>query len=226
MVPIVEIHGLKKFYGERLVLDIPELPLEKGVRYAVIGPNGSGKTTLLRILAGIITPDEGSIELKTCSVGYMPQHPYAFGFSVRRNVELAIKDRKVSRAGALAALDKVGLYELAEQKGDRLSGGETQRMAFARIIAEPHELVLMDEPTASADIEGSVKMEEALNSYILGTGCTLLFTTHMPSQAAIVAQKVILMESGRIEELGDMKQVLYNPRSESARLFLSHWRLA
>jgi len=225
MVPIAEIYGLKKFYGDRLVLDIPELTLEKGVRYAVIGPNGSGKTTLLRILAGIIAPDEGRIELKTCSVGYMPQHPYAFGFSVRRNVELAIRDRKAAHAGALAALDKVGLSELADQKGDRLSGGETQRMAFARIIAEPHELVLMDEPTASADIEGSVRMEQALNSYILSTDCTLLLTTHMPSQASIMAQRIILMENGRIEELGDMKQVLYNPRSESARLFLSHWRL-
>lgn len=225
MISIAEIHDLKKFYGNRVVLDIPELFIEKGVRYAVIGPNGSGKTTLLRILAGIITPDVGILELKTCSVSYMPQYPYAFGFSVRRNVELAIKDRKSARTGALAALDKVGLAYLAEQKGDRLSGGETQKMAFARIIAENHDFILMDEPMSSADIEGSLKMEQALTNYLIGKDSTLIFSTHMPSQAADLAQRIIFMENGRIEELGEVKQVLYTPKSERARQYLSHWRI-
>jgi len=226
MAPIAEIRNLKVRYGGRTVLDIPELTLEKGVRYALIGPNGSGKTTLLRILAGVIKPGEGNAKVLTNSIGYMPQKPYAFGFSVSRNVELAIRNKEGANAQALEALEKVGLSSMAARKGDRLSGGETQRMAFARILAEPRELILLDEPTAAADIEGSVRMELALFEYIRDTGCSFLFSTHMPSQAAAIAQKIIMMEGGRISELGDSEQVLYNPSSESARLFLSHWRLA
>ena len=225
MAPIVEIHGLKFWYGDRIVLDIPELILEKGVHYSVIGPNGCVKTTLLRLLAGVLAAHEGRADVMTDSVGYMPQKPYAFGFSVRRNVELAIRDKSNAAKQALDALDKVGLSHMTACKGDRLSGGETQRMAFARILAERRDLILLDEPTAAADIEGSVRMEEALCEYIKKTGCTLLFSTHIPSQAANLAQQVIVMESGRIMEKGDAEQVLYRPRSESVRSFLSHWRL-
>ena len=225
MASIVEIRNLKVRYGDRIVLDIPELKLEKGIRYALIGPNGSGKTTLLRVLAGVITPDEGSVKVFTNSLGYMPQKPYAFGFSVSRNVELAVRNKKCANVQALDALEKVGLSSMAAQKGDRLSGGETQRMAFARILAEPRDLILLDEPTAAADIEGSLRMEQSLSGYICDTGCSFLFSTHMPSQAAALSQKIIMMENGRISELGDTEQVLYTPRSESARLFLSHWRL-
>lgn len=225
MASIVEIHGLKMRYGNRVVLDIPDLILQKGIHYSIIGPNGSGKTTLLRLLARVLTADEGKVDVMTDSVGYMPQKPYAFGFSVRRNVELAIRDKNDASKQALAALDKVGLSHMTACKGDRLSGGETQRMAFARILAERRDLILLDEPTASTDVEGSVRMEQALCEYIKETGCTLLFSTHMPSQAANLAKQIIVMESGRIMEQGEAEQVLYRPRSESVRSFLSHWRL-
>lgn len=225
MNSIVEMRSLKKYYGGRAVLDIPELVLERGKRYAFIGPNGSGKTTLLRILAGVIAPDEGEARVIAESVGYMPQKPYAFGFSVRRNVELANRDGKTARTASEAALEKVGLSHLARQKGDRLSGGETQRMAFARILAQKHELALMDEPTAATDIQAGIKMENALDEYLRETGCTLIFTTHAPSQAASMADEVFILEDGKIVEHGEAKQVLYEPRSESAKLFLSNWRL-
>lgn len=225
MAQIAEIHNLKKYYSGKAVLDISELYLEKGTSYAVIGPNGSGKTTLLRILAGILQPDEGSVHIMTNSIGYMPQKPYAFSFSVRRNVRLAVQDKKDADSKALRALEKVGLGSMAECRGDRLSGGETQRMAFARILSDFRELILLDEPTSAADIEGTVKMEEALSEYVRETGCTLLFTTHMPSQAAALAQKVIFIENGQIAEIGEAKQVLFSPVSKSAGLFLSHWRL-
>jgi len=104
-------------------------------------------------------------------------------------------------------------------------GDKAERMAFARILADPRELILLDEPTAAADIEGTVQMEQALDEYVRETGCTLLFTTHMPSQAAALAQEIILLEGGRIAEKGLTEQVLNSPVNERARLFLSHWRL-
>lgn len=224
MESVAEIRGLKKYFGDKLVLDIPELTLYRGLRYALIGPNGSGKTTLLRILAGIFPPDEGSVSVNAASVAYMPQKPYAFKLSVLRNVELAVKSKN-SRDHALKALEKVGLHDLHTRRGDSLSGGETQRMAFARVLADKHDFLLLDEPSSSADIASQVKMVEALSEYIAESPCTLFFSTHLPSQAASLADLLIILDNGRIAEMGSSEQVLYSPQSDGARLFLSHWSL-
>lgn len=224
MESVAEIRGLKKYFNNNLVLDIPELTLRKGLRYAIIGPNGSGKTTLLRILAGILLPDEGSASVSAASAAYMPQKPYAFKLSVLRNVELAVKGKN-RRECALKALEKVGLHDLHSRRGDSLSGGETQRMAFARVLADKHDFLLLDEPSSSADIASKVKMEEALNEYIGESPCTLFFSTHVPSQAASLADLIIILDNGRVAEMGSSEQVLYRPESDSGRLFLSHWRL-
>ena len=104
-----EIKNLKHCYGERTVLDLPALRLEKGLRYAVIGANGSGKSTLLRILAGVISPSEGTVDTGRQSLAFMPQKPYAFDLSVLKNVELAVRDKSRSKANAEKALKAVGL---------------------------------------------------------------------------------------------------------------------
>ena len=92
MAYIAEISDLKKYYGDRLVLDIPRLTFTPARRYALIGTNGSGKTTLLRILAGILPPDEGEVIINSRTSGYMPQKPYAFNYSVLKNVSMAVKN--------------------------------------------------------------------------------------------------------------------------------------
>lgn len=221
----MQIVKLKKYYSSRLVLDIPELTFEKGKRYALIGANGSGKSTLLRILAGVITEYDGAVSVNTGSVGFMPQKPYAFGFSVRNNVELAVKDKRLAKKNARKALEITGLSHMLSQRGNALSGGETQRMAAARILADDRELILLDEPTAAMDIEGGEKIGLALLEYAENKGCTMVFSTHAPTEAAMLAQEVILLSNGRIAEQGSVQQVLYNPESEDARKFLSHWRL-
>lgn len=222
---MVELCGLKKSFGGKTALDISELLLQRGLRYAIIGPNGSGKSTLLRILAGVLKPDGGIIKINTDSVSYMPQKPYNFGFSVEKNVSLTIKNKENRKERTAAAVQSVGLSELSARSGARLSGGEAQRMAFARILADDGQLILMDEPTSAADLEGTERMERALLEHVKKTGATLIFTTHTPTQAAELADIIIVLDKGKIVEQGKAAQVLYTPASPAATAFLSHWRL-
>ncbi len=225
---MIELRGVKKYYGERLALDVPALTLETGGRYALIGPNGSGKTTLLRILAGTLKPDTGTIAfggVKKSEIGYMPQKPYAFDLSVLKNVMLPLRSEPDAKRKALLALERVGLSHLKSARGSRLSGGEAQRMALARLIVKPHALLLLDEPTASADISANDSMERALLDYAKETGCTLVFSSHAPSQALRLGTRVVALADGRIGETGPAADVLKAPQAGSTKAFLAHWRI-
>lgn len=228
---MLNIEGLQKNYHGKPVLDIAALKLEQGKIYALIGPNGSGKSTLLRLLAGALTPDAGRVSfhppLKAQDMAYMPQKTYAFRLSVLKNVMLAAEGAHKAQATAMAmeALRQVGMTELSGQRADTLSGGEAQRMAFARMIMLPRKLLLLDEPTSAADIVGNDLVEEVLLSFVQRTGCTVLFSTHAPAQALKLADEAIALYEGRLCEQGPARQVLTNPQNEDVARFLQHWRL-
>jgi tungstate transport system ATP-binding protein len=213
-------------YEERVILDIPELHFAEGKRYGLIGENGSGKTTLLRLLAGTLSPTRGQITRLTADgMGYMPQNPYAFSFSVLRNVEMALDGVAEHETAARDALRHVGMEALAQASGSKLSGGEAQRMAFARMIAKPRRLLLLDEPTSSTDIKGTDLIEATLLSYLQAHRCTLIFSTHSPAQALRLAAEVIFLDQGRIVEQGSAESLLENPQNKRTQLFLEHWRI-
>jgi tungstate transport system ATP-binding protein len=219
------IHITKKISGRR-ILEIPHLTFSEGRRYALIGENGSGKTTLLRIMAGILKADTGRlVDIPVDSMGYMPQSPYAFSFSVQKNVEIALANSTDATNQALIALKAVGLFAMAAARGNKLSGGETQRMAFARMIAKPRRLILLDEPTSATDIKGMDQIETLLLQYASRTGSTIIFSTHSPAQALRLAEWVIFLDQGKIAEQGPAKKVLKKPQNESAKLFLQHWKI-
>ena len=225
---MIKLVCLKKYYGGRCALEIPALTIGAGERLALIGPNGSGKSTLLRLLAGTIRPEEGAIrstDFLRGDIGYLPQKPYAFDLSVQKNVELALWGEREKSRLAARALDSVGLLHLANERANRLSGGEMQRIALARIIARPRKLLLLDEPTASADIAAIEAIERALNVYLDQNGSTLVFSSHAPAQAGRLAERVLALDGGRIGELGDTKQVLHHPEKESTQLFLRSWKI-
>ena len=223
---MIILQRITKKAGGRLILDIPKLEFQEGRRYALIGENGSGKTTLLRVMAGILAPDSGKLSgLPLPGMGYLPQVPYGFGFSVRRNVEMALQGEKDAPKHAMAAIKAVGLTSLADARGHKLSGGETQRMALARLIAKARPLLLLDEPTSATDIRGMDLVEALLLRYARQTGCTLIFSTHSPAQALRLAKEVIFLEHGRVVEQGPAARVLKIPQSEATKLFLQHWRI-
>ena len=229
---IVRVVGLRKEYGQRCVLDIDRLSLKSERSCALVGPNGCGKSTFLRILAGAEAPTEGSIDVEgvprdDVRVGYMPQKSYVFGFSVFRNVALALDSSGLAKGDVekrvAEALDAVGMSSFAQERGSGLSGGEAQRVALARLLVRDLDVVLLDEPTASMDIAGTLLVEEALSRYRERTGCLMLTATHAPSQARRIAEKAIMLSSGRIVECGPTDQVLSSPESDAGRAFLSYW---
>ena len=223
---MIELVNVAKNYGDRVILDIPYLAFESGKRYALIGVNGSGKTTLLRILAGTLESDKGEVKgIPANNMGYMPQSPYAFGFTVQKNVEIAMLKMDDAPVKALRALKAVGMQKLAQARGNKLSGGEAQRMAVARMIALPRKLLLLDEPTSSTDIKGTDKIEAVLLRYAAETGCTMILSTHSPAQALRLAEEIIFLDQGKIAEQGTAEDLLKSPRNEQTRHFLQHWRI-
>jgi tungstate transport system ATP-binding protein len=225
---MISIIGLKKEYHGRMVLEIGLLTFEQSKKYALLGVNGSGKSTLLKILAGTEQPTMGKVESNVSgkrSVGYLPQIPYGFSFSVLKNVLIALGNDRDRQNAAISAIEAVGLSNLIDADGSKLSAGETQRMAFARIIAVSRELLLLDEPTAAADIKGISLLEDALVKYCADNECAALFSTHSPAQAKRLADEVIFLHQGKIAEHGSAEQVLTEPQSDEVRSFLKHWKL-
>lgn len=225
---MITLNGITKAYAGRIVLTVEQFTFLHGVKYALIGPNGSGKSTLLRILAGAIEPTAGTVTLENGlreQIGYMPQQPYAYSFSVLKNVTMALKGVPNAEQLAREALKSVDMLDFLQAKGNRLSGGETQRMALARMIAKPRSLLLLDEPTSATDVSGNDCIEHALTNYCRKTGCALIFSTHSLAQARRLADQVIVLDHGRLVESGTAENVLLHPQSEEARQFIRFWRM-
>ena len=229
----LNVRELRKEYGDRVVLDADGLVLESGRTYALVGPNGSGKSTFLKVLSGVIDQTSGCVDVTgeksrdDLAVGYMPQKSYVFGFSVRKNVALALASSGLPAAEVSSRVDEalaaVGMAEFADAKGNGLSGGESQRVALARMLVKDLDVLLLDEPTASMDIAGTLLVEEALIRYRERTGCLLVVATHAPSQAHRIADQAVMLSGGRIVESGLTDRVLTTPTSEEGRSFLSYW---
>ncbi|MBQ7541251.1 MAG: ATP-binding cassette domain-containing protein [Clostridia bacterium] len=192
---MIELRNVKKIYKDRTVLDVPALCIQDGGSVALAGANGSGKTTLLRILARVLRADSGTITAPD-DVLYLPQRPYAFRGSVLDNVLIGAKDR---REQALALIGNMELSALADKQAQSLSGGEMQKMALCRLLIRPCALLLLDEPTAALDTEGTELVCRALAQYKARTDCTVVFSTHTPQLTEKAADRLIQLRDGRIE---------------------------
>ncbi|MBQ6369120.1 MAG: ABC transporter ATP-binding protein [Parasporobacterium sp.] len=198
------IPALKKTYRDKTVLDIPETAIRDGSITAVCGRNGSGKSTLARILAGVIKDDSGTSLALSGHTGYMCQASLPFRLSVRKNLLLnadknCSKEENQQRANRL--LEEIGLQEYAKKNAARLSGGQTQRMALARVLMKSYDLLILDEPTASMDQAAIPAAEKLILDYQKRTGCTILLITHSPEQAERLADQVLLLDEGKIVSL-------------------------
>ncbi len=215
----MRIEAFTKSYGRRTVLDFPGLPLVRGEILAVIGANGSGKSTLARVLAGIEPPDQRTKPLVGARIGYLPQKSYGFRMSVRANLLLNGRDKEMA-ARRMAALKIDGL---AKAGAHNLSGGETARMALARLLMGTYDLVILDEPTAAMDQESTLLAEQLITSYVQETQCALLLVTHSLQQARRMAKSALFLCSGRLIEHGPARQVLYAPAQPETVQFLEFY---
>ena len=217
----MKIFPMTKTYEGRTVLDFPGAELRSGRIYAVIGANGSGKSTLARIAAGIVKADRRGPYLDAASVGYMPQKNYAFRMSTRANLLLNGSDE--DRAKEL--MESLQLDHLANKRADRLSGGETARMALVRLMMKPYDLVLLDEPTAAMDMETTLLSEKRIRAYVEQTNCTVLLITHSLQQARRIADEVWYFHKGNLLESGEKEQILTSPKRAETKQFLEFYGL-
>ena len=217
---MIKISNLKKCYGERTVLDIPGLNINDGETVAFAGANGSGKTTLLRIIAGMLKASYGEIEAEK-EVLYLPQQSYAFRGNLMKNITLGGADK----AEAQRLLEKLELSHLKDKKALSLSGGELQRLALCRLLVRDSKLLLLDEPTSACDARGAELVISAITEYQKTHGCTVLTSTHSPVLAANAADRLIILNGGKIEADGVPKEVLMNPETEWAKSFIAGWKI-
>lgn len=216
----MKIEAFTKTYGDRRVLDFPGIELERGKIYGIIGANGSGKSTFARVLAGVLPADQPGRKLEPgLNVGYMPQKNYAFRMRVRANILLGGRDS----ARAEKMMETMQIAQLADKRADRLSGGETARMALVRLMMGRFDLVLLDEPTAAMDMESSAQAEGLITDYCRETGCALVLVTHSLQQARRVADEALFFHAGQLLEQGAKEKLLYAPERAETRRFLEFY---
>ena len=218
---MIRIQHLKKSFATDFTLSVEDLTVEDGDRVALIGLNGSGKSTLLRLLAGQLAPDEGEIicDFPKEAVSYQPQSPYAFRGTAEYNIRIAPGAPK----DLTPLLQKCRLEQLYKKKMTALSGGEQQRVFLARMLAGGCRLLLLDEPLSAADLQTGEYLSRALREECDATGKTLLFSTHLPKQAFDIANKILLLDGGRVVEYGGKEQ-FRTPESDFGKAFFALWK--
>lgn len=216
----MKIAAFTKTYAGRRVLDFPGAELERGKIYGVIGANGSGKSTLARVLAGALPADQPGSKIEPgLRVGYMPQKNYAFRMSVRSNILLGGKDK----ARAEQLMEALQIAPLADKRANRLSGGETARMALARLMMGRFDLLILDEPTAAMDMESSKLAEGLILDYCREGGCALILVTHSLQQARRLSDEVMFFHGGQLLEQGAKDMLLYSPDAPETQRFLDFY---
>lgn len=224
--PLARLRGVVlRRQGETLLdgLDL-DIPAEGGVT-ALMGPNGAGKSLTLRLLAGLLRPCRGAVELTVppAARGLVFQSPVLLRRSVRANLAHALRLARVPRAerrdrlDALLALGR--LRHLAERPARALSGGEQQRVALTRALAARPRLLLLDEPTASLDPQATAAIEAIVAGAVAG-GTRAVLVTHDRGQAARLAGDVVFLHAGQAVEAGSAGPLLAAPRSAPARAYL------
>ncbi len=213
---LYQIKDLTQIFKGKTILDIDELIIGKGKIYSLSGPNGAGKTTLLNILAFLDKPTTGKLSYKGDKVKFnsgcmgkirkkvvmLDQHPIMFTTSVFKNVEYGLKIRGVETSARERivdeTLDLVGMNSFKNEPANTLSGGETQRVALARVIAVSPEVLICDEPASSVDIENQSIIIKILRQINHEKKISVIFTSHDRLQAVSIAHDTFFMDRGKI----------------------------
>jgi sulfate/thiosulfate transport system ATP-binding protein len=235
MTDAITVKGANKRYGDFVALDNIDFVVPDGSLTALLGPSGSGKSTLLRAIAGLDTPDTGEITIKGKDVtgvppqrrgiGFVFQHYAAFKhLTVRDNVAFGLKIRKRPKAEIKDKVDNllevVGLAGFQTRYPNQLSGGQRQRMALARALAVDPEVLLLDEPFGALD----AKVREDLRAWLRRlhdeVHVTTVLVTHDQAEALDVADRIAVLNKGRIEQVGTPTQVYDEPANGFVMSFL------
>ena len=235
----IEVRNLNKRFGNTVVCDNLNLDIPAGELVALLGPSGSGKTTLLRIIAGLEVPDTGSVlfhgedathtDVRERQVGFVFQHYALFGhMTIFENVAFGLRVRPKStrpseadiRAKVTELLKLVQLDWIAERYPHQLSGGQRQRIALARALAVEPKVLLLDEPFGALDAKVRKELRRWLRRLHDEVHVTSVFVTHDQEEAMEVADRIVVMNQGRIEQDGPPDEVYDHPASPFVLQFL------
>ncbi|PUA18372.1 ABC transporter ATP-binding protein [Glaciimonas sp. PCH181] len=240
MTPLLTIDAVCKRFGGYTALDAIQLEIQQGEFIALLGPSGCGKTTLLRSIAGLMTPDSGRIVIDGQDVSNLPPYRrplntvfqnYALfpHMTVLENVAYGPRRQGVARAEAntraLASLELVGLAALGARYPREMSGGQQQRVALARAIVNRPKLLLLDEPLSALDMKLRKRMQLELKHLQIKLGIAFVFVTHDQEEAMTMADRIVVMNAGRIEQMGAGTDIYRAPASRFVAEFIGEANL-
>jgi sulfonate transport system ATP-binding protein len=226
-IPAVELEKVGKRFGTKLVLDSVNLKIDSGELVAIVGRSGSGKSTLLRLLVGLEAETEGSIRIRGTPL-QGPNREARLMFqdaallpwqTVLQNVALAASRNPDGWKEAMRALQLVGLEQRAKDWPAILSGGQRQRVALARALASKASVLLLDEPLGALDALTRLEMQKLIEEIWLCEKFTAVLVTHDVEEAAALADRVLVMEEGRI--IAESQTSLPRPRDRSSSDFIT-----
>ena len=235
----ISMRGLTKTYGAQVILDRIDLDIEPGELLALLGPSGSGKTTLLRLLAGLDAASEGEIRLDGEDAGRLTVQERRVGFvfqsyalfrhmTVFDNIAygLTVRPRRLRPSQAEIAARVMELLDMMQLPGfenrypSQLSGGQRQRVALARALAIEPRVLLLDEPFGALDAKVRKDLRKWLRAIHDRTGLTTVFVTHDQAEAMEVADRVAILNAGRVEQIGAPDDIRERPATEFVRAFV------
>ena len=231
----IHVEHISKSFGEAAALDDVSLEVESGSLTALLGPSGGGKSTLLRVIAGLDTPDSGIVRIegedltgtpaRERGVGFCFQHYAPFRHhTVRRNVAFGLEVRRRPKAEIRSKVDEllelVGLSHLGERYPSQLSGGQRQRMALARALAIEPRVLLLDEPFGALDAQVRGQLRQWLRDLHDTLHVTTVLVTHDQEEAMEVADRLAVINHGRLEQVGSPTELYDRPANEFVLTFL------
>ncbi|ONH31246.1 sulfate/molybdate ABC transporter ATP-binding protein [Pseudofrankia asymbiotica] len=231
----IEVNSVGKRFGSFVALDDIDLTVADGRLTALLGPSGGGKSTLLRIIGGLEQPDTGTVRIngkdatrvppQRRNVGFVFQHYAAFKhLSVYRNVAFGLEIRKRPKAEIRARVQEllalVHLEQFADRLPEQLSGGQRQRMALARALAVEPTVLLLDEPFGALDAQVRKELRDWLRRLHDEVHVTTIFVTHDQEEALEVADELVVINQGRIEQVGTPADVYDKPANDFVMGFL------
>jgi sulfate transport system ATP-binding protein len=231
----IQVRGLTKSFGAFRAVDDVTFEAAEGTITALLGPSGSGKSTVLRMIAGLEQPDAGSVwvageELTEASVqdrrlGFVFQHYALFRhMTVRKNVAFGLSVRRVDKGTQRKRVDEllelVGLAPFGDRYPDQLSGGQRQRVALARALAPRPQVLLLDEPFGALDARVRQELRAWLDHLHRELGVTSLFVTHDQEEALELANEIVVMNHGRVEQVGPADAIYNQPATPFVAAFV------
>lgn len=231
----VQLSDLTLAYGKSVAVPSLNLSIRKGELIALLGPSGCGKTTTMRAIAGLLVPDSGRISIDGRDVTRVPANKRGIGLVFQsyalfphlnafENVAFGLRLQKLPQAQidsrTRAGLATVGLAAFEGRKPAEMSGGQQQRLALARSLVMQPKVLLLDEPLSNLDARLRLEMRTELQRVQKETGVTMVFVTHDQAEALALADRIVLMKDGKIEQLGTPAELYARPRTAFAADFM------